>query len=328
MNKNKTNFCECSKTQIQKNKYDQHLENILINVDKFYSEDGVLKLKNILTLYNEKKKKCFYGKLKEEYSSDFTKIKNLTEDIITFEIKDSEGLLNRTQLNVIKVKNCLCKLLYNTYSFKDSFLFENEKNLLTKEIIVLINKANSLKYTKVENSNEITWCLNVLNDLIELLPNEYIENNYSLLYEELLRDLNIEKRELIHYYTILSTLNETIRNVEKRKEEINSKWKSLKEENITQIIRQIIMENNTFYYSTNIVVKKGNISFILKMKYKYQKGKNLLSFCEDFPNLNQLFNKPNRKPFEVLKNIYILDILKIIFIKIKKSIIDSYFIYE
>lgn len=278
---------------------------------------------------NDLKKYHFYGKYIEEYSPMFEKIKKLTETPFTFPLLKVKEEQNEKEINTNKVlsaKNCLCKFLYNVSSLEYNCFALNINEQQTQNVIELLKNTNIIHPTNSKITNEIIWCVDTFNRIIKLLPAEYTENDYSLLYDELLTDITNERTELKSYYDVISTLHETVFNVNKYKDKINFLCDCQKESKIMEQVKRFIYEDNSYSYTIELKKKKPSISF--KMDYKgNNKGKTLSSFCDEFLKINLLV-QPYSNLFEFLKKLSVKDILKNCFNHIKKAILEKYFSYD
>ena len=347
VNKNKDDFVNYSNILKKKNETTKHVDLFLTCIDRC-PIDLMEELNNNLNNdaihnsnhktnhnvnnnpNNDLKKYHFYGEYIQQYSPIFAKIKNLTETPLTIpllKVKEEQNEKEINTNNVISAKNCLCKLLYNISSLEHNCFALNINEQQTQKVIELVKNTNIINSTNSKIANEIIWCVDTLNRIIKSLPTEYTENDYSLLYEELLTDITNERNELKSFSDVISTLHETVFHVNKYKDKINFLCNCQKENKIMEQVKRFIYEDHSYSYTMEFKKKKPLISF--KMDHKgNNKGKTLSAFCDDFLKMNLLV-QPNSDLFESLKKLSVKEmILKNCFTHIKKAIIEKYFSYD
>ena len=88
--------------------------------------------------------------------------------------------------SIIKAKNFICAFLYNYYSIEDVHLSLKEEDKLNSLVILrkLKNYTNTTDLLKNEKI-PYDWYIDSIIEYLKKLPEKYIENDFSLLYDEL-----------------------------------------------------------------------------------------------------------------------------------------------
>ena len=160
---------------------------------------------------------------------------------------------------IIKAKNFICAFLYNYYSFEDIHLSlkKEEKN----------NSFNILKklksYTKSSEllSNEkipFEWYIDSIIEYFKKLPEKYVQNDYSLLYEEL--ENEIKNSIKIYNFEEISILA--------------NKLKFLKNSHIFYDESKNILVDIDLNKRVQVILEKESIPMEIKFSYS-NKNKNL-----------------------------------------------------
>ena len=302
-----------AKERLKKNEKIQNIQNIEIQNLYLYNGESI-----------EKK----YGKLFKINN----KIANFYIDI---KKEEKTKKLKQEEKNIIKVKNYLCSSLVNY-----RILNKSDFNIgSTSSTIKMLNEIKSYMSIPnfILNNNTIpsVWYINSILDYLNKIPEDYKENEFKKLFNELIQDLNNSINELdfeililfrnklkfldkmINYYTNVNqlidtiTINENIKNfVEETFIPIDLKYKYNEKEKIFEITKSNIKEK---LFSDNIIYedhKKKIISF-----------KTIEAFTRYFPNLAKYQLLQGINPIDIIKelsiNQKINDYFKIIKEKIK-----------
>ena len=99
---------------------------------------------------------------------------------------EEQKIKNNDNKVIIKAKNFICSFLYNYYSLEDIQLNVKKEDELNSLNILkkLKNYAKSSNFIKHENIPH-EWYIDSIIEYFKKLPKKYIENDYSLLYDEL-----------------------------------------------------------------------------------------------------------------------------------------------
>ena len=272
--------------------------------------------------------------IEKKYENLFS-INNIIANFYIDIKKMEKNKLSKEEKNIIKVKNYLCSSLVNY-----RILNKSDFNIgSTSSTIKMLNEIKSYMSLPnfIINNNTIpsVWYINSILDYLNKIPEDYQENEYKKLFNELTQNLNISINELdfeklilfrnklkfldkmINYYTNVNqlidtiTINENIKNfVEETFIPIDLKYKYNEKEKIFEITKSNIKEK---LFSDNIIYedhKKKIISF-----------KTIEAFTRYFPNLAKYQLLQGINPIDIIKelsiNQKINDYFKIIKEKIK-----------
>ena len=206
-------------------------------------------------LYNKKYKKLFsvdrehsYFKLEEK------------------KINDSEDNKNNKELNrnlIIKTKNVISTLLYNYRTLVETDFQEGEINNtldIFKQLRLFMKSSDFVIDDRIPSD----WYLELLFEYLKKLPQEYKDNDYDKLYQELKKD--IEKSMKQYNFEELSIIIDKKKFGKKKKAFYN---------NIIDILQDIKLNN-----SVNKIIEKEQINVKLFFRYTDEK-KELNIFKED-----------------------------------------------
>ena len=171
---------------------------------------------------------------------------------------------------IIKTKNYISYILY--YSPKlTEFNFSENNNIIS----IFSELKNHLKYS--EKNIYFQYNINSLIDCIKKLEQKYIGNNFELLINELIKEIN-ESIELLDFQMMTDYLGK-IKNCEK-KIELN--------ENIIKILRDLEVNKKV----ENIIYEKNTNKFKYELKAN-EKGKVICYNIEQFINNYYMMERSN-----------------------------------
>ena len=209
------------------------------------------------------------------------------------------------ELNIIlKIKNALCKILFNFKEIPDDdffgFTIEN-----TEEFISALMKLAKINYYNLDTSVESDWFILSLKSLRKNLPPKYNENDCAFLYEELFNDIS----SVLHRMDIkaLGKLIEELRLAENNMKQTDKNVKSLEQIEQNNKI-QNFLDTSQIEACMNFCSQKGSNKFIIKSskgitnnKFRYlddflfEKKKetgitcqNIFQFTKSFPNFSRI----------------------------------------
>ena len=228
------------------------------------------------------------------YMKELSKIKN-----------EEDSKLN----NIIKIKNYLSGLLYNCKKLnKLDFAYKKNTIEFLKKIKIFL-KTNQFA---IENTIPNEWYVKFLLDCLNKLPEEYSNNDYQLLFNELKNDI----KSSINFLDFgkLSDCFEKLKNSKKNIEYFKQLKQLIIDFDLNQKVK-IIIEQNIIPFEMSLRNNKGKIEFLItKITKKKDLSKieitqnnklceNITQFIKYFPNLvNSRINK-NIKIFEKIEKL-------------------------
>ena len=248
------------------------------------------------------------------------------------EIKQPNSEENMTKNKIIKFKNFLSDLLYKIGPLKKSDFYQF-KISNTNDILNSIKKYVKLSYNVVDESIPPEWYALSLLYLIKDIPEDYSENDFEKLYDELEEEINIS----INKYNIdfLLECSDKIKYIEKYKKNVENYYEILKDLELNEKVKQIII-NDYIPITIELNYNNGNFSFDIKkskltkdeLLRKQIKEKNqtinkykkychsIQSFIENFPNILIYKGTNDIDSFQIQKNLHIPEKLKNYFFSI------------
>ena len=147
------------------------------NMKNSYEKDKANKTKT----YNILTSKFYNTKLKA-----ITALK--TQHFAIPEIPSPQNETERNINTVIRVKNCFSEILYNIHNIPKKDFFGYKINSFDDFINALM-EISKINYYILNDSVNTDWYILTLKTLIYKIPNEYKEDNYKKLFEELTQEL-------------------------------------------------------------------------------------------------------------------------------------------
>ena len=275
----------------------------------------------------------------QEIGNKYKKLFSINNRIANFyiDIKNEEKKkkLDEKEKNIIKVKNYLCSSLGN-YRLLNKSDFNIGTTSDTKKMLNEIKLYMSLpNFILSNNTIPSTWYINSILELLNKIPEEYKENDYKKLFEELTQNLNDSISMLDFEKLIL------FRNKIKFIDKMNNYYENVKELmdniNINEQVKQIAEEMyipvdiNFDFEEKKFVLEKSNIKeklFEDKNIYEDTK-KNLISFktieafTRYFPNLAKYQKFQDINTIDLIKEFSINQSINKYFEIIKKELIKK-----
>ena len=244
------------------------------------------------------------------------------------------------KLNIIlKIKNALCKILFNFKEIPDDdffgFTIEN-----TEEFISALMKLAKINYYNLDTSVESDWFILSLKSLRKNLPPKYNENDCAFLYEELFNDIS----SVLHRMDIkaLGKLIEELRLAENNMKQTDKNVKSLEQIEQNNKI-QNFLDTSQIEACMNFCSQKGSNKFIIKSskgitnnKFRYlddflfEKKKetgitcqNIFQFTKSFPNFSRIEQTHAGELFGYMEKFEVPQALKS-YLNTVKSLIADY----
>lgn len=213
---------------------------------------------------------------------------------------------------IIKTKNYISYILY--YSPKlTEFNFSENNNIIS----IFSELKNYLKYS--EKNIYFQYYINSLIDCIKKLEQKYIGNNFELLINELIKEIN-ESIELLDFQMMTDYLGK-IKNCEKKIELNENIIKILKDLEVNKKVENIIYEKNTNKFKYELKANENgkvicyNIEQFINNYYMIEKSdiyiKKYLDFIFDILENDEKIDK-NNDELDIIKE----KIFDYIFIKL------------
>ena len=213
---------------------------------------------------------------------------------------------------IIKIKNYISYILY--YSPKlTEFNFSENNNIIS----IFSELKNYLKYS--EKNIYFQYNINSLIDCIKKLEQKYIGNNFELLINELIKEIN-ESIELLDFQMMTDYLGK-IKNCKKKIELNENIIKILKDLEVNKKVENIIYEKNTNKFKYELKANENgkvicyNIEQFINNYYMMEKSdiyiKKYLDFIFDILENDEKIDK-NNDELDIIKE----KIFDYIFIKL------------
>ena len=246
------------------------------------------------------------------------------------ELKQIENEEQRTQNQIIKIKNYLCSLLYNNQILSlNNFKKEKISNLNN----ILKELKNHLNQQSNNNNNEyipFKWYIDSLLQYLPTLPNNLIENDFEELLNELEKDL-IDSIKRIDFDE-LSKFIEYSKEIENEKYYYENIKKILYDINLNEKAKTIIKnecfsvnineDKNIYDFFKNILEEENFSNLFIKYKHENRISNTIKSFINNFPKLTKYQMGANEDFFDnmIKKNVdKIIDNYSIIIYKTLKK---------
>ena len=262
----------------------------------------------------------------------------INNKIANFYIEEKKKKIEEKEKNLIKVKNYLCSSLGNYRLLNKADFNIEEKDSNTINILNEIKSYMSLP-NFILNNNTIPsiWYINSILEYLTKIPEDYKENDYKKLFEELTQNLNSSINSLDFEILIL------FRNKLKFVEKMNNYFENIKNLvnniSINQKIKNIVEEISipvdvVFRYDSKdkkFELTKSSIKeklFEDKIVYEEHKKKfitfkTIEAFTNYFPNLSRYQLLQGINPFVIIKELGINHKLNNYFEIIKEKLIKN-----
>ena len=263
-------------------------------------------------LYNDKV-------IDKQYNNLFSINNQVANFYINIKKEEKIKKLNDKEINIIKVKNYLCNILGNYRLLnKSDFNIENISNT-----IKILNQIKSFLYLPnfIINNNNIPsiWYINSVLDYLNKIPDEYKENDYRKLFDELNQNLkdsinNLDFGKLIIFKNKIKFIDKMDSYYEKVKELINN---IIINKNVNRILEKAFIPIDIkFNYNQQekiFEISKSNIKekyFLDNIIYEDPKKKfitcrTIEAFTRYFPNLAKDQSLQDISPIDIIKELSI-----------------------
>ena len=309
----------------------------------FNFKDKIIKIKD------ENKKnslpKVFYFLISdilinEKYNEIF-KLEQKEPNFRIEELKIVENESQNIQNNLIRIKNSICSILYNYRSLikKD---FPDESNIGLERIFNEIKKYTQINNYLIDDSIPTLWFLNCLQENLKNIPQNYIDNDYELLLNEIEQDIN-KSIDFLNFDTI-SFIHEKLNYAKRLKNNLEKKKNSLKKVKLNDKVNNIVEKTAIpvalhFNYKDKILkIEKSNINIkqlqlrddlvIEDTKKKCMICKTIKIFTNEFPNLTKYQTYQDIDLFELEKELALPQKLQEYFNLIKEHLLKNKLLNE
>ena len=270
-------------------------------------------------LESDKKEKIknFFLDYEIIYNEQFEKLMKIehkkTQPNLTIpEIKDLKTEENIMKNNLIKIQNFLCKILYNyrTLNLNDFSPGIKDTKSILNELIKFLNTGTFV----LDNSIPSYWYVNSLLKLLNILPENYKENDFEIIYNNLTNDLLSSIKTLD--FELLSQIFERLKYTERAIKNFDLIKFSFNEISLNNIIKRFVETYNlpveiniklsqNYFDIKKTEIDKNEINNILYEARKKTKNvcNNIFEFTKKFPALVIYQQKQDIDLFELEEKI-------------------------
>ena len=213
-----------------------------LTIDKLSIKVHTDRLKAHLEKEREDNITNFYLKSEIIYNKKFSELINIQQkktmpSLNIPELKELNSEEDIIKNNLIKIENCFSTLLFNY-----RILNESDFSIGTTEnTISILNEI--LKFLKtgsfvLDNTIPTDWYVHTLLKLLKIIPDKYKENDYELIYENLINNLNDSIKTLD--FAELSQIFERLKYTERAFKNLNKNLISINEIETNNIIKNFV----------------------------------------------------------------------------------------
>ena len=324
---------------------DKEFNNFKMAFEKLTMNEHLKKLMQVKKTDEDEKQKRYVLIKSRDNSKIFSQIMDYKNQHFQFkEIKNPKDDKEKKQNTMYKVKNALCKILFNFKSIPNKNFFGYKINT-TEDFLSALSKLAKITYCNLDTSVESDWFILSLKSHITKLPKQYIEGDYSLFYTELENDIqtvlnqieNISMAEVIDALRFAdNNMKLTERNVKDLEMiELNNKIQTFLNTSVIEATMSFVQskESSKFIIKSNKGSSNNKFKYLDDFLFEKKKDygvvcKNIFQFTKSFPHLEkieqehpgQLIEYENK--FEVPKALYSY------FATVKSSIEDFELFFE
>ena len=276
-------------------------------IDKLYKNDKKNNLKSFILINKIEFNEEFNNLIKIDYKNECFTFSELNEN------SEIDKSTLKEKNTIIKIKNFLCKLLYN---YRDLIITDFNENTINSTIDIIKELLKKLKINIYVLNNKVpsVWYAQTLLTLLKILPEEFSKDDYFEIYDSITNE--IEKSIQSLNFQTLSLIFDKLKYTKRANRNVLDNKNILQEiarnKNILNFMEYSNVEiNMNFEYSND----EFNFSIIKAQKKKKSNGyiKTINEFIQNFPNLVQ---------FQTMQGI---DILELEERKKLNEILDTYF---
>ena len=252
------------------------------------------------------------------------------------ELKVKETNEEKIQNNIIKIKNCFYSLLYNYESIsKYKFKKENLSDIIN--ILKDLKKHSYMNPSMNMDNNYIptNWYIDSLIQYLPKLPNDLIENDYEILFDEMekevtnsIKELNFEDlNKFIKYSTEIEKEILYNKNMKNIIDDININELTIKYIKSNTIILDLKSEDKNINFFKKILKEEkefSNLYYIEKRNHIIYN--NIKNFINNFPNFEQYYSEYKDKYFDFLNKKKVSEVINTYLLLIKNNLKNEKYI--
>lgn len=324
---------------------EKEFNNFKMAYDKLIMSEHMRKLIEVKNTDNKEKQKRYVLIKKREHSKVFSEIMEYKNQHFQFqEIKTPKDDKEKEQNTMYKVKNALCKILFNFKSIPKKNFFGYKVNS-TEDFLSALSKLAKITYCNLDTSVESDWFILSLKSHITKLPKKYLEDDYSLFYRELENDIKtvVDRIERTSMGEVIDSLRLADNNMKLTEKNV----RDLEQIELNNKI-QTFLNTSVIESTMSFVQKKESSKFIIKSnkgssnnKFKYLDDflfekkkdygvvcKNIFQFTKSFPHLEKIEHEHPGQLIEYEQKFEVPKALYSYFATVKSSIEDFELFFE
>ena len=324
---------------------EKEFNNFKMAYDKLIMNEHMRKLIEVKNTDSKEKQKRYVLIKKREHSKIFSEIMEYKNQHFQFqEIKTPKDDKEKEQNTMYKVKNALCKILFNFKSIPKKNFFGYKVNS-TEDFLSALSKLAKITYCNLDTSVESDWFILSLKSHITKLPKKYLEDDYSLFYRELENDIKIvvDRIEGTSMGEVIDSLRLADNNMKLTEKNVRDLEQIELNNKIQTFLNTSVIESTMSFVQTKesskFIIKSNKGSSNNKFKYlddflfekKKDYGvvcKNIFQFTKSFPHLEKIEHEHPGQLIEYEQKFEVPKALYSYFATVKSSIEDFELFFE
>ena len=239
------------------------------------------------------KTRNFYLKHNTFYNEEFSKLmkineKNTQPNFSIPEIKNLKTDDDVLKNNIIKIQNCISKILYN-YRNLNKIDFSEGTTINSINIFNELLKFLKIRSFVINNSIPTKWYIYSLLKLLKTIPKEYKENDYEIIYTILINNLKESIKNLD--FEKLSQISEKLKCTESSLQNLSMNLFAINDLETNNLIKHFV-EN----FPLEVEIK-----YSVKRK-KFQIEKSNYGISNENQDLNDFFFQEKKKKKRIICN--------------------------
>ena len=227
---------------------------------------------------------------------------------------------------ILQAKKDLCACLNNIIDLSQCSAIKTEL-LNTNKLLTMLEIIASFASNNLCNSSHLHWEIQSLKENILTFPEKYKNNDYSLFYSEIEKDLHESMKHMNIYFSIIANYRENIRFLRKEFEVSQNLLQSLEKERLTKDVYTFI-ETKNIRVTVGIVKQKNSTKLIIKDKSNNKKSKYTIAltikeFYEAFPDLNKYIDNDN-SIFNLIQEVNLRQLMKDYFKLVENAVMSKF----